>query len=217
MLTAGMNVMPRTPQTDVELVTAVGGHTTFQDTLIGTVSGLLQVCPAGSSGPIEGNPNPALRPGRAFRDNAAPLQTSDRSSPSVFSKTVENGTDTNTSTGTGIHPTIHSFTAYREPRTLHEELKAVEGKRKETPMTHYEGIPLSVIQQPPPLTQPSSTVGLSVKSGRKIITPKRLLALDGAFQCLSVGSPRPRSSASSPASASVASVVSTIPAYPKSI
>ena len=83
-----------------------------------------------------------------------------------------------------------AFNTYREPRTIQQELNG--GKRKSTPLTHYDGIPMSVIQQPPDVTsthrplhrQVSSHTDASKDRGREIVTPKRLAR---AFQCLSVG------------------------------
>ena len=83
-----------------------------------------------------------------------------------------------------------AFNTYREPRTIQQELNG--GKRKSTPLTHYDGIPMSVIQQPPDVTsthrplhrQVSSHTDASKDRGREIVTPQRLAR---AFQCLSVG------------------------------
>ena len=133
----------------------------------------------------------------------------------------------------------YSDTTYREPLTLEQELKAGEGKRKQTAVTHYEGIPISIIinsdrrgtsshthemDRPPrstsALVQPQGLpvpkpLGTSVpvvcvnEERRNVITPRRLKRLGTAFQCLSVGPPSPHSCSRSSLSVSTSSTASS--------
>jgi hypothetical protein len=66
--------------------------------------------------------------------------------------------------------------AYREPRTISEELAEMDGRKsKLEERTHYEGIPLCMIRQ----TE-------RVPAARAIKTSKRILSLEKAMGCLQV-------------------------------
>ena len=86
------------------------------------------------------------------------------------------------------------FLAYREPRTIAEELAEMDGgKRRLEERTHFEGIPLCVIRQ-----------AEKAPAVRVIKTTKRILNLEKAMGCLQVNAASVSGSSSHLAPISVA-------------